>query len=67
MNPLPAIPTPPAQRWKDFRLQGLPLITLTFRLVGPDEKDRLLTTYWNIPMRQRETSVVLTRTPSENE
>jgi len=27
MNPLPAIPTPPAQRWKDFRLQGLPLIT----------------------------------------
>jgi GNAT superfamily N-acetyltransferase len=29
-----------------------------FRLVGPEEKDRLLTTYWNIPLRQRETSVV---------
>ncbi|PYK98838.1 MAG: hypothetical protein DME19_10970 [Verrucomicrobia bacterium] len=26
MNSLPAIPTPPAQRWKDFRLQGLPII-----------------------------------------
>ena len=32
-----------------------------FRLVDPDEKDRLLGTYWNIPARQRETSVVLTR------
>lgn len=31
-----------------------------FRLVGADETDRLLTTYWNIPLRQRETSVVLT-------
>jgi GNAT superfamily N-acetyltransferase len=30
------------------------------RLVGVEEKDRLLTTYWNIPLRQRETSVVLT-------
>jgi N-acetylglutamate synthase-like GNAT family acetyltransferase len=30
-----------------------------FRLVGAEEKDRLLTTYWNIPSRQRETSVVL--------
>jgi N-acetylglutamate synthase-like GNAT family acetyltransferase len=31
-----------------------------FRLVSTEEKDRLLTTYWNIPLRQRETSVVLT-------
>src|SRR5215467_3870473 len=30
-----------------------------FRLVTAAEKDRLLTTYWNIPVRQRETSVVL--------
>ncbi len=27
MNSLPPIPTPPAQRWKDFRQQGLPVIT----------------------------------------
>src|SRR4029077_9673893 len=33
-----------------------------FRLAGPEEKDRLLTTYWNIPLRQRETSVVLRKT-----
>ena len=26
MNSLPVIPTPPGQRWKDFRLRGLPLI-----------------------------------------
>jgi GNAT superfamily N-acetyltransferase len=32
-----------------------------FRLVSPEEKDRLLTTYWSIPSRQRETSVVLVR------
>jgi GNAT superfamily N-acetyltransferase len=32
-----------------------------FRLVGTEEKDRLLTTYWHISDRQRETSVVLTR------
>jgi GNAT superfamily N-acetyltransferase len=32
-----------------------------FRLTSTDEKDRLLTTYWNIPRRQRETSVVLVR------
>jgi len=32
-----------------------------FRLVGPEEKDRLLSTYWNIPARQRDTSVVLMR------
>jgi N-acetylglutamate synthase-like GNAT family acetyltransferase len=30
-----------------------------FRLLSADEKDRLLTTYWNISDRQRETSVVL--------
>jgi GNAT superfamily N-acetyltransferase len=30
-----------------------------FRLVSPAEKDRLLRTYWSIPERQVETSVVL--------
>jgi len=30
-----------------------------FRLVSTDEKDRLLDTYWTIPSRQRDTSVVL--------
>ena len=30
-----------------------------FRLVIPEEKDRLLRKYWNIPERQIETSVVL--------
>ncbi len=30
-----------------------------FQLVPLDEKDRLLATYWMIPLRQRETSVVL--------
>ena len=30
-----------------------------FRLVGDEEKDRLLKTYWHIPERQVETSVVL--------
>jgi GNAT superfamily N-acetyltransferase len=32
-----------------------------FRLVAADEKDRLLTSYWNISARQQQTSVVLTR------
>jgi len=32
-----------------------------FRLAGSEEKDQLLSTYWNIPLRQRQTSVVLTR------
>jgi GNAT superfamily N-acetyltransferase len=32
-----------------------------FRLVASGERDRLLDTYWKIPPRQRETSVVLTR------
>lgn len=30
-----------------------------FRLVATDEKDRLLSTYWRISQRQRETSVAL--------
>jgi GNAT superfamily N-acetyltransferase len=30
-----------------------------FRLVSAGEKDRLLNTYWSIPLRQQETSVVL--------
>jgi N-acetylglutamate synthase-like GNAT family acetyltransferase len=32
-----------------------------FRVVDAGEKDRLLSTYWRIPERQRETSVVLNR------
>lgn len=32
-----------------------------FRLVSEEEKDRLLDTYWNIPARQKQTSVVLMR------
>jgi multidrug resistance efflux pump len=32
MNSLPLIPTPPTQRWKDFRLKGLPVIA--FALVA---------------------------------
>jgi N-acetylglutamate synthase-like GNAT family acetyltransferase len=32
-----------------------------FSLVAPDEKDRLLTRYWDISPRQKETSVVLIR------
>jgi GNAT superfamily N-acetyltransferase len=32
-----------------------------FRLVSTAEKNRLLDTYWTIPDRQRDTSVVLTR------
>ena len=30
-----------------------------FRLVSPEEKDRLLRAYWRVPARQRDTSVVL--------
>jgi N-acetylglutamate synthase-like GNAT family acetyltransferase len=37
-----------------------------FRLVGEDEKNRLLDTYWHIPLRQRDTSVVLIK-PSPQE
>ena len=32
-----------------------------FQLVSGEEKDRLLKTYWHIPERQIETSVVLVR------
>jgi N-acetylglutamate synthase-like GNAT family acetyltransferase len=32
-----------------------------YRLVSTDEKNRLLKKYWNIPARQVETSVVLSR------
>ena len=35
-----------------------------FTLVPSDEKDQLLRTYWSIPARQIETSVVLTRCPT---
>jgi len=31
----------------------------SFKLISSEEKDRLLRTYWNIPDRQVETSVVL--------
>ena len=34
-----------------------------FVLVSPEEKDRLLRTYWSIPDRQVETSVVLAHRP----
>jgi hypothetical protein len=34
-----------------------------FELVPPDEKDRLLATYWDIPDRQVQTSVVLAHRP----
>jgi GNAT superfamily N-acetyltransferase len=34
-----------------------------FELVSPEEKDRLLATYWDIPERQVETSVVLAHRP----
>jgi GNAT superfamily N-acetyltransferase len=34
-----------------------------FEPVTPEQKDRLLTTYWRIPRRQVETSVVLARPP----
>jgi N-acetylglutamate synthase-like GNAT family acetyltransferase len=34
-----------------------------FRLVSPEEKDRLLGSYWRISLRQKETSVVLVRAP----
>lgn len=30
-----------------------------FSMVGPEEKERLLTTYWTVPERQRHVSVVL--------
>jgi GNAT superfamily N-acetyltransferase len=36
-----------------------------FSLVPPDEKDRLLRTYWTVPERQRDVSVVLTGSTQE--
>ena len=38
-----------------------------FRLVSTEEKNRLLDTYWTIPDRQRDTSVVLTRPPIDTD
>jgi GNAT superfamily N-acetyltransferase len=37
-----------------------------FRLVPAAEKDRLLSTYWNISFRQKETSVVLEKRHEDN-
>jgi multidrug resistance efflux pump len=34
MNPLPTIPTPPAQRWREFRLRGIPFIVFLAGLAG---------------------------------
>ncbi|HKS37897.1 MAG TPA: HlyD family efflux transporter periplasmic adaptor subunit [Verrucomicrobiae bacterium] len=34
MNPLPLIPTPPAQRWREFRLRGIPAIVFLAGLAG---------------------------------
>lgn len=34
MNPLPPIPTPPAQRWREFRLRGIPVIVFLVGLAG---------------------------------
>jgi GNAT superfamily N-acetyltransferase len=36
-----------------------------FQLVSPEQKDALLKTYWNVPARQVETSVVLSNQPVE--
>jgi GNAT superfamily N-acetyltransferase len=36
-----------------------------FRLVSQEQKDTLLKTYWNVPTRQVETSVVLSNQPVE--
>lgn len=33
MDPLPPIPIPTSQRWKEFRLRGLPLLVFAFGLV----------------------------------
>src|SRR5690349_15169011 len=34
MEPLAPIPTPPAQRWREFRIQALPVVTFLCLLVG---------------------------------
>jgi len=38
-----------------------------FRLVSTEEKDRLLSTYWRIPVRQQQTSVVLMRPEADEQ
>src|SRR5688572_25811447 len=34
MNPLPTIPTPPAQRWREFRQRGIPIIVFLAGVAG---------------------------------
>ena len=34
MESLPPIPTPPAERWREFRIQALPLMTFVAVLLG---------------------------------
>ena len=34
MESLPPIPTPPAERWREFRIQALPLLTFVVVLLG---------------------------------
>jgi len=48
--------------WADATWAILFYETHGFNLVSPEEKDRLLRTYWNISHRQVETSVVLKST-----
>ena len=43
-------------------LSALIVATVNFRLAPPEEKNTLLRTYWSIPLRQKETSVVLVYT-----
>ncbi|PYJ83425.1 MAG: hypothetical protein DME22_15770, partial [Verrucomicrobia bacterium] len=39
MNPLPVIPTPPAQRWREFRFRAFPILAFFGVLL-------VLTTMW---------------------
>ena len=34
MDTLPPIPTPPAQRWREFRIQMLPIVTFIGVMIG---------------------------------
>ena len=34
MNPFPPIPTPPTQRWREFRLRGIPVVVFLVGLVA---------------------------------
>ena len=53
----------PADCWHEPYMTGLlSRPRHGFRLVSPAEKDRLLSTYWSISSRQKETSVVLMHT-----